>query len=224
MRLDKYLSECGIGSRKEMKGLVKGGAVTVDGVPVQKSDIHIDENTAAVTVNGKLITYRKYVYLMMNKPQGYVSATEDKRLPTVLDLIPEEYAHYQMFPVGRLDIDTEGLLILTNDGGYAHSMTSPKKEVYKTYFARLDKPMEEEDIAVFAGGIPLKDFTAKPARLEICDDPREVYISICEGKFHQVKRMCAYVGKDVLYLKRLSMGDLVLDETLAPGEVKEIFI
>lgn len=224
MRLDKYLVACGIGSRKEIKALVKNGSVNVNGKTAKKSDMQLDEFAAQVHVNGVPAVYKKYVYLMMNKPQGYVSATEDRRLPTVLDLVPEEYAHCNVFPVGRLDLDTEGLLILTNDGGFAHDMTSPKKAVYKRYFARLDKPMEEDDIAVFASGIPLKDFTAKPAKLEITQNPCEVYISVCEGKFHQVKRMCTYVGKEVLYLKRLSMGDLVLDDALRPGEVKEIFL
>jgi len=126
--------------------------------------------------------------------------------------------------VGRLDIDTEGLLILTNDGEYAHKMTSPKKEVYKRYFARLDKPAEDKDIEIFKNGIEFKEYTTKPAVLEITDNPYEVYVNICEGKFHQVKKMCAYVGKEVVYLKRVSIGDIVLDEELGLGEVKEISI
>ncbi len=222
MRLDKLLSECTPLSRKEIKQLVKQGAVTVNGQTVKSADMKADETNDIITLSGERIEYKKYIYLMLNKPAGYVSATEDRHYPVVTELLPEKYRHYEPFCVGRLDIDTEGLLILTNDGEYAHKMTSPKKEVYKKYFAVLDKPAEEKDIEIFAGGIPLSDFTAKPAKLEICENPKEVYISICEGKFHQVKRMCGYVGKEVEYLKRISMGDIVLDESLKPGEVKEL--
>lgn len=222
MRLDKLLSECTPMSRKEIKLLVKQGAVAVNGVTAKSPDMKTDEKKDTITVSGEPVEYKKYIYLMMNKPKGYVSATEDKYYPVVTELLPEKYRHYAPFCAGRLDIDTEGLLILTNDGEYAHKMTSPKKEVYKKYFAVLDKPADISDIDVFAEGIALNDFTARPARLEICQNPHEVYISICEGKFHQVKRMCAYVGKEVMYLKRISIGDIVLDDTLKPGQVKEI--
>jgi len=224
MRLDKFLSECTPMSRKEIKSAVKAGKVTVNGVSVKSADMKIDENADEIVFSGDRIEYKKFIYLMMNKPAGYVSANEDKLYPVVIDLIPEKYRHFNPFCVGRLDIDTEGLLILTNDGEYAHKMTSPKKEVYKRYFARLDKPAEDKDIEIFKNGIEFKEYTTKPAVLEITDNPYEVYVNICEGKFHQVKKMCAYVGKEVVYLKRVSIGDIVLDEELGLGEVKEISI
>ena len=222
MRLDKFISNCGAASRSEVKKLVKNGCVTVNGVPAKKADISVDENGDVICVNGTELNYRKYIYLMLNKPQGYISATEDKHYPVVVDLIPEEYSHFNAFPVGRLDIDTEGLLILTNDGQFDHNMTSPKKNVYKRYFARLDKPAEEKDIEIFAAGMEFKEFTAKSAKLEIRENPKEVYIEIAEGKFHQVKRMCERVGKTVVYLKRVAIGSLVLDENLGLGEIREL--
>lgn len=222
MRLDKFISNCGAASRSEVKKLVKNGCVTVNGVPAKKADISVDENGDVICVNGTELNYRKYIYLMLNKPQGYISATEDKHYPVVVDLIPEEYSHFNAFPVGRLDIDTEGLLILTNDGQFDHNMTSPKKNVYKRYFARLDKPAEKKDIEIFAAGMEFKEFTAKSAKLEICENPKEVYIEIAEGKFHQVKRMCERVGKTVVYLKRVAIGSLVLDENLGLGEIREL--
>lgn len=222
MRLDKFLCECGRGSRKEIKKAVKAGIVRVNGEAVKKSDLQVDEESDRVEYNGVPVVYRRYVYFMLNKPAGYVSATEDKRYPAVTELVPEEYAHYEVYPVGRLDIDTEGLLVLTNDGQYAHEMTSPAKNIYKTYFARLDRPAEAADIEAFAAGMEFSDFTAKPAVLELTENPTEVYISIREGKFHQVKRMCAKVGKEVLYLKRIRIGDMCLDPALEPGEIKDI--
>lgn len=221
MRLDKYISNCGIISRKDVKKLIKQGLVTVDGNVAQKPEMQVDGD-ALVTVKGEKIVYREFVYLMLNKPKGYISAVEDKKYPVVTDLIGEEYAHFDVFPVGRLDIDTEGLLILTNDGQFAHEMTSPRKNVYKRYFAALSLPAGESDIEAFAEGMELGDFTAKPARLEITENPREVYIEIAEGKFHQVKRMCERVGKTVTYLKRVAMGSLKLDEELPVGEIREL--
>lgn len=222
MRLDKFISGCGTATRSEVKKLVKNGAVTLNGVTAKKPDIKIDENNDIVCVNGTRLNYRKFVYLMLNKPEGYISATEDKRYPVVTELVPEEYAHYNVFPVGRLDIDTEGLLLLTNDGQFDHCMTSPKKNIYKRYFVRLDKPAAAEDVEVFKQGMKFKDFTAKSARLEITENPTEVYIEIAEGKFHQVKRMCERVGKNVIYLKRVAIGSLPLDEALEKGEVRPL--
>ncbi len=222
MRLDKYISNCGAATRSEVKKLVKGGAVTVNGTAAKKADMKIDESTDVIEVMGERLIYREFVYLMLNKPQGYISATEDKHYPVVVDLVDEEYAHFNVFPVGRLDIDTEGLLLLTNDGHFDHELTSPKKNVYKRYFARVDKPMEEKDIDAFKQGMEFKDFTAKSARLEITSNPCEVYIEIAEGKFHQVKRMCERVGKNVTYLKRVKIGDLMLDEELGIGEMREL--
>ncbi len=221
MRLDKFLSDSTDMSRKDIKQLIKKKAVTVNGSVITKPETQVEEKDT-VTVNGQAVLYKRFIYLILNKPSGYVSATEDKKYPVVTDLVPEEYRHFDVFPAGRLDIDTEGLLILTNDGEFVHDITSPKKNVYKRYFARLDKPAEEADISVFAGGMEFKDFTAKPARLEICDDSTEAYVEIAEGKFHQVKRMFERVGKTVVYLKRVSIGGLTLPDDLEFGEVKEI--
>ncbi len=222
MRVDKFLSECTSFSRKEIKKLIKSGVIFVNGEAVLKSEMQIDENTDEVSVNGEAIEYKKYIYLMMNKPSGVVSATWDKNQPYVTELVPDEFSHYGVFPVGRLDIDTEGLLILTNDGDLNHKLTSPKKNVYKRYFAVLEKEAEEKDIEIFEKGIELSDFTTKPAKLEICENKKEVYVSISEGKFHQVKRMCAYIGKNVVFLKRVSMGALKLDENLKAGECRKL--
>lgn len=221
MRLDKYITSCGAATRSEAKKLIKTGAVAVNGEPCKTADAHITV-ADAVTLHGERLIYREYIYLMLNKPSGYVSATEDRRYPVVTDLVPPEHAHMDVFPAGRLDIDTEGLLILTNDGSFAHNLTLPKKNVYKRYFARLDRRAEESDIDAFARGMEFKDFTAKPARLEITENPCEVYIEIAEGKFHQVKRMCERVGKTVTYLKRVKIGALALDETLKTGEMREM--
>lgn len=221
MRLDKYISGCGYASRKDVKKIMKQGLVTVDGIICKRPEEQVSE-TSVVCVDGEILHYREFVYLMLNKPQGYVSAVFDKKYPVVTELVDEEYAHFEVFPVGRLDIDTEGLLLLTNDGKFAHEMTSPKKNVYKRYFAVLDKDAEGGDAEEFAKGMVFKDFTAKSAKLEITDNPREVYIEIAEGKYHQVKRMCERVGKKVVFLKRVAIGGLKLDEDLETGEVREL--
>lgn len=221
MRIDKYISGCGYASRKDVKKLIKQGLVFIDGEVCKKPEEQTDENSI-VEIDGERLIYREFVYLMLNKPQGCVSAVYDKKYPVVTEFVPEEYAHFEVYPVGRLDIDTEGLLILTNDGQFAHEMTSPKKDVYKRYFAVLDKPMEEKDVEIFAGGMEFKEFTAKSAKLEITENPNEVYIEIAEGKFHQVKRMCERVGKTVTYLKRVAIGNLKLDKSLEKGEVREL--
>ena len=223
MRLDKYLSDAAPYSRREVRGLVKRRAVTVNGAAAKDADMKINENQDTVCVNGEKILYRKFIYLMLNKPQGYLSATEDKRDPVVVDLVPDELKHFAPFPVGRLDKDTEGLLLLTNDGQFDHELMSPRKNLYKRYYAELDLPADKDDIALFAAGMVFKDFTAKPAKLEIDpDNPRRVYVEIAEGKYHQVKRMCEQLGKKVVYLKRLAIGNLLLDETLACGQIREL--
>ena len=220
MRLDKYISDSAAYSRREIKKLIKVGAVTVNGDIAKAAEQRVAESDE-VMINGAAVRYKKFVYLMLNKPAGYVSATEDKHYPVVTSLVPEEYRHFDVSPVGRLDIDTEGLLLLTNDGDFNHAMTSPSKNVYKRYFARLDKPAEEKDIAAFAAGMEFRDFTARPARLEICADAHEAYVEIAEGKFHQVKRMFERVGKTVVYLKRVAVGGLALPEDLPLGGVRE---
>lgn len=222
MRLDKYISHSMGLTRSEVKKLIKSGAVYVNGDAAKKPEFKVDEEKDKVTVNGESICYNRFVYLMLNKPQGYVSAAEDKDYKTVTELVSAEYANYSLFPAGRLDIDTEGLLILTNDGDFAHRLTSPNKNVYKKYFARLSAPAEESDIEAFRAGMEFKDFTAKSAVLEICENPREVYISISEGKYHQVKRMCERLGKTVEYLKRVQIGALTLNENLNPGKSRPL--
>ena len=223
MRLDKYLSDATAYSRREIRTLVMRKAVTVNGVAAKTADMKVNEKADVVCVKGEPVLYRKYIYLMLNKPQGYLSATEDDRDPVVVDLLPEELKHFAPFPVGRLDKDTEGLLLLTNDGQFDHELMSPRKNLYKRYYAELDLPATAEDIELFAAGMEFKEFTAKPARLEIdANDPRKVYVEISEGKYHQVKRMCERAGKTVLFLKRVSIGNLQLDETLPIGKVREL--
>ena len=223
MRLDKYLSDATSFSRKDVRGLVKRNAITVNGNIAKTVDMKVNEATDTVFVNGEKVVYRKFIYLMLNKPQGYLSATEDDRDPVVVELVPEELKHFAAFPVGRLDKDTEGLLLLTNDGQFDHELMSPRKNLYKRYYAELDKPAEKDDIEVFAAGMEFKEFTAKPAKLEIdSSDPHKVYIEIAEGKYHQVKRMCEKVGKTIVFLKRTAIGNLKLDETLETGKVREL--
>lgn len=224
MRLDKFLSDCKVESRKNLKKIIKQGAVSVNGVCEKDPGKNILE-TDTVTVYDQVVKYEKYIYLMMNKPQGYISATDDPRQRTVLELLDEEYLLYDLFPAGRLDIDTEGFLLLTNDGKFAHDILSPKKHVAKTYFATVQGHMGEKEITAFNEGMDLGDFITRPATLEITDfdgENTDVYVTICEGKFHQIKRMFEKVGSSVLYLKRISMGDLILDDTLKPGEVKKL--
>ncbi len=221
-RLDKILSNMGIGSRKEVKALVKAGEVFADGVPVNDPGMQIDPNRCCITVCGQIVEYKKFIYLMLNKPAGFVSATEDKRMRTVAELVPPEFAHFEPFPVGRLDIDTEGLLVMTNDGQLAHKLLSPKHKVPKLYYARLNKDAEQADIDAFNKGVVLDDgYMTMSAHLEIVGRG-EALVTICEGKFHQVKRMFQTVGKEVIYLKRLGMGGLTLDQDLELGEIREL--
>lgn len=221
MRLDKFLSDSTEFSRKEIKELVKKKLVAVNGEVVTRPEMQVDEGVA-VTVDGRQIGYKRFIYMIMNKPQGCVSATEDREYKTVCDILPDSYRGFGVYPAGRLDIDTEGLLILTNDGKFAHNVTSPKKNVYKRYFARVDKALEDSDIDEFSKGMAFKDFTAMPARLEICEDKQSAYVEIAEGKYHQVKRMFERVGKTVEYLRRVAIGGLILPESLGLGEVMEM--
>lgn len=225
MRLDKLLSNMGFGTRKEVKQLMKKGAVQVNAVAVKDAALHVDPVKDEVTVLGQKVVYKEFMYLMMNKPQGVLSATEDKRDQTVIDLLDEEYNIFEMFPVGRLDKDTEGFLLLTNDGKLAHNLLSPKKGVPKTYYAHIDGIVTEEDTNQFSEGVILDDgYETKPGQLRILKsaDISEIELTITEGKYHQVKRMFEAVGKQVVYLKRLSMGPLSLDESLALGSYREL--
>ncbi|MEK5069266.1 pseudouridine synthase [Sporosarcina sp. FSL K6-1508] len=225
MRLDKLLSNMGYGTRKEVKQLMKKGAVRVNTEPVKDAALHVDTEKDEVTVLGERVVYKEFMYLMMNKPQGVLSATEDKRDRTVIDLLDAEKEIYELFPVGRLDKDTEGFLLLTNDGKLAHNLLSPKKGVPKTYYAHIEGIVTEEDTERFLEGVILDDgYETKPGELHILKsaDISEIELTITEGKFHQVKRMFEAVGKQVIYLKRLSMGSLNLDERLALGTYREL--
>lgn len=225
MRLDRYLASCGIGSRKEVKNIIRKGRVLVDNIPVKDSNYQVVPNESEVVVDGQRIVYKQFVYLMMNKPAGVISATSDNKCTTVIDLISESWAHRDLFPVGRLDKDTEGLLILTDDGLLAHKLLSPKKLVPKTYYAVIEGKVTNQDVELFKQGIQLEeDFTTLPSQLAILEsnDISKVYITIYEGKFHQIKRMFEAVSKKVMYLKRISMGNLKLDENLSPGEFREL--
>ena len=223
LRLDKYLADMQIGTRTEVKQMIKKGQILVDGKKALKPEMKLDPDQAEVCVNGEKIGYVEYEYWMLHKPAGVVSATEDKRDQTVIDLLKES-KRKDLFPVGRLDKDTEGLLFITNDGELAHGLLSPKKHVDKTYYARIDGVVTKEDMEAFSKGLDIgeKNLTM-PARLEILstkENESEIKVTIQEGKFHQVKRMFEAVGKRVVYLKRLSMGSLRLDENLAAGEAR----
>jgi 16S rRNA pseudouridine516 synthase len=225
LRIDKMLANLGFGSRKEVKQLLKNGKVQVNDTVIKDGKIHIDTLKDKVTLNGEVIEYKEFIYLMMNKPQGVISATEDERDQTVIDLLQMEDAVFSPFPVGRLDKDTEGLLLITNDGQLAHQLLSPKKHVPKTYFAVIDREVTEEDIEAFRHGVTLDDgYVTKPGILKIvkCGLHSDIELTITEGKFHQVKRMFEAVGKRVVYLKRISMGPLELDESLELGEYREL--
>lgn len=225
MRIDKFLSNMGYGSRKEVKVLLKTKAVEVNGETVRDPKVHVNELLDDVTVAGERVEYAEFIYLLMNKPPGVISATEDKYEGTVIDLLSEEDRHFQPFPVGRLDKDTEGFLLLTNDGVFAHELLSPKKHVDKRYYARIEGLVTEEDGKAFSRGVMLDDgYVTKPAQLNIIKSAPEsqIELTITEGKFHQVKRMFQSVGKEVVYLKRLSMGPLELDPNLGLGEYRHL--
>lgn len=225
MRLDKLLANMGYGSRKEVKQLLKEKAVTIDGIVVKDAAMKVDPDQQDVSVYGERVIYTEFIYLMMNKPPGVISATEDRYDETVIDLLDPLAQHFKPFPVGRLDKDTEGLLLITNDGNLSHNLLSPKKHVPKTYYATVEGVVTEADSAAFRQGVELDDgYVTKPGELVILksDDVSEIELTIQEGKFHQVKRMFEAVGKKVTYLKRLSMGPLVLDEMLELGDYREL--
>ena len=227
MRLDKFLANSGIGTRKEVKELLKKRLIKVNDEIVKDGKIHVDENEDTVKYKDEIISYKKFVYIMLNKPNGVISATEDKVHKTVIDLLGDEYRTFEVFPVGRLDIDTEGLLLLTNDGVLSHNLLSPNKHVDKKYYVELEKLLTKMDIDKLENGVELKDFTTKDAKVEIIENREEankikVYITISEGKFHQVKRMFKAVENEVKYLKRVKMGTLSLDENLKLGEYREL--
>lgn len=214
----------GMGTRSEVKKAIQKKAVTVNGSIVSKPEQKIDPINDEVRHKGTIISYEPYVYYMFHKPKGCVSATKDNVYPTVISYIDNPKG-YELFPVGRLDVDTEGLLLITNDGALAHELLSPRKHVAKTYYAKIDGAVTKEDVLQFAKGVDIGETKPTlPASLEIIQtgEVSEIQITITEGKFHQVKRMFEAVGKQVTYLKRISMGELKLDETLMPGEYRKL--
>lgn len=224
MRLDKYLAEMGAGTRSEVKKLVRAGRVTINGAVAEKPEQKVDPETDTVCLDGEALLYVAYEYYLFHKPAGCVSATEDKIHKTVMDYLTDTLRD-DLFPVGRLDIDTEGLLLITNDGALAHELLSPAHHVKKTYYARVAGRVTEEDARLFQQGVDIgEEKLTKPAELVILTsgEESEIELTITEGKFHQVKRMFQAVGKKVVYLKRLSMGPLTLPETLLPGEYRAL--
>lgn len=219
IRLDKFLADAGVGTRSEVKNMIRKKQIAVNGQPALKPELKIDENKDTVTANGKPVSLRGLVYYLLHKPAGYVSAVKDNLFPTVMELVP---AGDDLFPVGRLDKDTEGLLLITNDGTLTHMLLSPRRHVDKTYLAVLDKPAEEEDIAKFETGVDIgDDDLTLPAVLKILPQ-NAALLTIREGRFHQVKRMFHAVGKEVVYLKRLSMGPVELPGDLEKGRWREL--
>ena len=225
-RIDKILSNLGHGTRKEVKALLKKGKVEVDGVIASDSAMKIDPDKAIIKVAGEEIKYRKYIYLIMNKPAGVVSATTDNYDETVIDLVDEQYQAFKPFPIGRLDKDTVGLLLITNDGELNHKLIAPKNHVDKVYYAEINKPVDEKDIEEFKSGVVIDGgYKCMPAILEVVksdDNGSEVMVTIQEGKFHQVKRMFESVDKKVVFLRRVSFGPLKLDENLLEGQYREL--
>lgn len=221
LRIDKILTNCGVCSRSEAEKLIRVGAVLVNGVPVKSRNDKFDVDTITLTVSGEEISCRSHICIMINKPAGVLSATKDGKQRTVLDLLSGRYAKMRLFPIGRLDKDTEGLLLLTDDGQLSHNVISPKKNIDKLYFAEIDGTLTETDVAAFAEGLVLGDGTkCLPACLELAENG--VFVTVREGKYHQVKRMIASRGAHVTKLKRLSIGKLTLDESLVPGEYREL--
>lgn len=233
MRLDKFLSEQNIGTRKQIKEYVKNGRCSINGIPAAKADVHIDENNDVIAFDGIVLAYSKYHYFLLNKPVGVVSATRDGRNETVLDLLADENVK-GLSPCGRLDIDTEGLLLITDDGELIHKLLSPKKHVDKVYEVHIKTPLSEIDIDKLENGVNIGDRKddgsvdmTLPAKVEVIDEPDEdgnqvIFLTIHEGRFHQVKRMLEAVNNEVLFLRRISMGSLVLGDDLQPGEYREL--
>lgn len=222
MRLDKLLADLGIASRKELKQIIKSGRVTVNGAAAISPETKVEPDRDTVALDGCTLRYKSFRYYMMDKPSGVLTATEDSRQQTVLDLLTPEMRRMGLFPVGRLDKDTSGLLILTDDGEYAHRVISPKSGVEKLYYAKVEGIPDENDVRRFRDGIVLKDGTqCLPAVLELTGRD-ECYVRVMEGKYHQVKRMLAACGKPVIQLRRLSIGSLILEDTLGPGGFREL--
>ncbi len=223
MRLDKFMSEMGVLSRKECAKVVKRGGITVNGVPAKRADVHIDPEKDTITLLGEIIRYSEFVYIMMNKPAGILSATEDPKQETVLDLLPEKYKKMKLFPSGRLDKDTTGFLLLTNDGELSHKLLSPKHHVEKRYSYSLRDELSENNRTRICSGIDIgeKNVTA-PTKITVGEDRRDGVITITEGKYHQIKRMFAAVGNEIVRLERITFGGLELDPALERGQWREL--
>lgn len=222
-RLDKIIANSGTMSRKEVHRLIKSGAVSVNGITTKDRGFCIDPETAEIKINGQAVSLEKYVYIMLNKPEGVVSATKDPTEKTVVDLVPAEFKKKNLFPAGRLDRNTTGFVLITDNGDFAHKILSPKNHIEKTYEARLAEKIDDASLVKVAEGITLGDGTeCLPAKVRVLEDGDNplIEIKICEGKYHQIKRMFAAVGNAVVELKRVKMGELPLDEGLAPGECK----
>lgn len=224
-RLDKIIASQGKFSRSEVKKLVKGGRITVDGAVVKSSDVKVTPDTAQIKIDGELLNYKKHIYIMLNKPQGVISASNDKTQATVVDLVPKELFREGLFPAGRLDGDTTGFVLITDDGDFAHRILSPKNHIMKTYHATLRDELTDKDIVAFKEGLTLGDGTeCLEAYVRVLEkgENNVAEVIICEGKYHQVKRMFASIGNKVLSLRRVKMGGLSLDENLSEGECREI--
>lgn len=219
MRIDKFISELGVASRKDASRVARSGGVLVNGSAVRDLSAHIDPDKDTVVFQGRELTYKKYVYVMLNKPAGYVSATEDSKLPVVTELLPDELQSRGLFPVGRLDKDTVGMMILTNNGSLAHTVLSPKRHVEKEYYFEADEPLDADAEEKFKSGIVLRDgYECKSAGINLNEDRKSGIITLTEGKYHQIKRMVASFNNAVTYLKRISFATIPLDKSLAEGE------
>ena len=217
MRIDKLLSEMGVASRSESSRLARQGKILVNGTPVKRADTHISPDSDVITLCGEVISYKKFTYIMLNKPEGYVSATDDEREKTVLDLLPENERRKNLFPCGRLDKNTLGLVILTNDGDSAHKLLSPKHHAKKVYKFKAKRPISEQDIIALENGIDIGGYVTKPCEISLTSDT-EGEITLTEGKYHQIKRMLEAVDNKITYLERISFAGVALDPTLARGE------
>ena len=219
MRIDKFLSNMGVATRTESSKAARGGLILLNGVAIKKADVHIDPEKDVIVYCGRKIEYRKYTYILMNKPDGVVSATEDGRDKTVIDLLPEELQRLNLFPCGRLDKHTLGLVMLTDDGDLAHRLLSPKHHVKKKYYFESKFPLTDEEISYLQKGATLEDgYVTKPSEIELFEDKKSGHITLVEGKYHQIKRMLESVNNKITYLERITFGPLVLDENLARGE------
>ncbi len=222
MRLDKLLSECGIASRKETAKAAKAGQITVNGIPAAKADMQVDPIADVVTFCGRKVVWREFVYVMLNKPDGYVSATEDSRGEQVVtSLLPEEYQKMGLFPCGRLDKHTLGLMLLTNDGQLSHRLLSPKRHVAKSYAFHVKFPLSQADISALENGVDIGGYLTKPCTVKLTDE-REGQITLTEGKYHQIKLMMEAVHNQITYLERITFGPLSLDPALSRGEWREL--